>query len=148
MKIKWNWGTGIFIAILAMMTFVGFMVYKSFDYKINKVSEDYYERGLNHTQQMKRIENSRPHEAGFDVIYGSDCTVQFPELFKGKDVVGEILFFRPADYSDDKSFDIELDTLAAQHFALDNFLKGKYVVKATFESEGVEYYFEQDIIFN
>lgn len=148
MKIKWNWGTGILIAILAMMSFVGLLVFKSFDYKINKVSEDYYERGLNHSQQMKRIENSRPLEADFDVIYNEDCVVKFPNVFKGKQVVGEILFFRPADYSDDKSFNIELDTTVSQHFALDNFLKGKYIVKATFESEGVGYYFEKDIIFN
>lgn len=148
MKIKWNWGTGILIAILAMMSFVGFLVFKSFDYKINKVSEDYYERGLNHTQQMKRIENSRHLESGFDVIYDQDCRVKFPDAFIGKQVSGEILFFRPADYSDDKSFDIELDTTASQRFSLSNFLKGKYIVKATFESEGVEYYFEKDIIFN
>jgi len=148
MKIKWNWGTGILIAILAMMSFVGLLVFKSFDYKINKVSEDYYERGLNHSQQMKRIENSRPLEADFDVIYNEDCVVKFPNVFKGKQVAGEILFFRPADYSDDKSFNIELDTTVSQHFALDNFLKGKYIVKATFESEGVGYYFEKDIIFN
>jgi len=148
MKIKWNWGTGIFIAIVIMMTFVGFMVYKSFDYKINKVSDDYYERGLNHTQHMKRVENSRPFEAEFDVIYDQDCTVKFPEIFKNKNLSGEILFFRPSDYSDDQSFKIKLDTLASQHFALSHFLKGKYIVKATFDSEGKKYYFEKDIIFN
>lgn len=148
MKIKWNWGTGIVIAIIAMMTFVGFMVFKSFDYKINKVSDDYYERGLNHSQQMKRIENSRPLEAGFDVIYGDDCTLIFPDAFKGKAVSGKVLFFRPSDYSDDKVFDIKLDSDLSQHFTLDNFLKGRYIVKVTFEADGVEYYFERDIIFN
>lgn len=148
MKIKWNWGTGIFLAIVIMMTFVGFMVYKSFSYKINKVSDDYYERGLNHTQQMNRVANSRPLAADFDVTYENDCVVKFPKFFKGKDLKGEVLFFRPSDYSDDKSFDIKLDTTASQHFALKHFLKGKYIVKATFESEGVEYYFEKDIIFN
>ncbi len=148
MNIKWNWGTGIFIAIVAMMSFVGFMVFKSFDYKINKVSEDYYEQGLNHSQQMKRVKNSRSIEAGFDVLYAEDCTVKFPDFFKNKDLKGEILFFRPSDYSDDKSFEIKLDTTLSQHFALDNFLKGKYIVKATFDSDGVAYYFEKDIVFN
>lgn len=148
MKIKWNWGTGILIAIITMMSFIGFMVYKSFDYKINKVSDDYYERGLNHSQQMKRIENSRPFEDEFDIIYGDDCTVKLPDLFKHKKVEGEILFFRPADYSYDKRFKINLDTSGSQQFALDHFLKGKYIIKATFESEGIEYYFEKDIVFN
>jgi hypothetical protein len=148
MNIKWNWGTGIFIAIIAMMSFVGFMVYKSFDYKINKVSEDYYDKGLNHTQQMERVKNSRPLESGFEVIYTHDCEVKFPDYFKNKELNGEILFFRPSDYSNDRSFEIKLDTTLAQHFSLDNFLKGKYIVKATFDAEGVGYYFEKDIIFN
>jgi hypothetical protein len=148
MKIKWNWGTGILLAILAMMSFVGFMVYKSFDYKINKVSEDYYERGLNHTEQMKRIANSRPIESGFEVVYGADVMVKFPQFFKDKKTTGDILFFRPSDYSDDVSFEIELDTTLAQHFDLSHFLKGKYIVKVNCEAEGVGYYFEQDIKFN
>lgn len=148
MKIKWNWGTGILIAIIAMMSFVGFMVYKSTDYKINKVSDDYYERGLNHTEQMNREKNSTPYISGFEVINEHQCTVVFPAFFKNKNAQGEILFFRPSDFEQDISFDIELDTSGQQSFSFDHFKRGKYIVKATFESEGVSYYFEKDIFFN
>ena len=148
MKIRWNWGTGIFIAIISMMAFVGFLVHKTFDYKINKVSDDYYEKGLNHSEQMNKVENSRPFEEDFKVIYQDDCTVKFPAAFKGKNMEGKVLFFRPSDYSNDLSFDLKLDTNMMQHFPLDHFLKGKYIIKASFESEGKAYYFEEEIIFN
>ncbi|NPD46169.1 MULTISPECIES: FixH family protein [unclassified Lentimicrobium] len=148
MKIKWNWGTGIFLAILAMMAFVFLLVFKSFDYKINKVSEDYYERGLNHTEQMQRVENTRLYAQGFSVIYSNDCLVKFPEYFIGKKLEGQILFFRPSDFDYDRSFEINLDENGTQTFQLDYFLKGRYIVKVTFEHESVPYYLEEEIIFN
>lgn len=148
MKIKWNWGTGIFIAIVLMMMFVGLLVFKSFQYKINKVSDDYYEQGLNHTQQMNKVKNSSALNDDFDVIYSEDCAIQFPGFFKDKEVVGEILFFRPSDYSDDKSFNIDIDSTGMQHIKLDYFKKGKYIVKVNLEADQIDYYFEKEIVFN
>jgi len=148
MNIKWNWGTGILIAIFLMMSFVGFLVYKTFDYKINKVSEDYYERGLNHSEQMKRVENSRPYAHEFKVDYTDVCTLQFPTYFIDKEVSGEVLFFRPSDYSQDKTFEIAMDTNGRQLVSLDHFYKGRYIIKVTLSLEEIPYYFESDIVFN
>ena len=148
MKIKWNWGTGIFLALIAMMAFVGFLVSKTFEYKINKVSDDYYERGLNHTEQMKRVENTRLYAQDFEVIYAENCVVKFPNYFIDKKMDGQIVFFRPSDYEQDKRFDISLDENGEQAFELDHFLKGRYVVKVTFEVDDIPYYMEQEIIFN
>lgn len=147
MKIKWNWGTGIFLTILVMLGFLAFLVNKTFEYKINKVSDDYYEKGLNHTQQMNRVENTRLFSKEFDVIHTDVCTVHFPEFFKNKTINGEVLFFRPSDYSKDLSFPISLDTNCNQVFSLDNFYKGKYIVKATFDTDSIPYYLEKEIIF-
>lgn len=148
MNIKWNWGTGIVIAIILMMSFVGFLVFKSFDYKINKVSDDYYQRGLNHSEQMNRLENSKPFVNDFSIEYTDVVSIQFPSFFTHKPIEGEILFFRPSDYSQDKKFQVELDSNARQLVSLDYFLKGRYIIRVTLDSEGIPYYFERDIIFN
>jgi len=148
MKIKWNWGTGILLAILAMMAFVFFLVSKTFEYKINKVSEDYYERGLNHTEQMKSVENTRPYAQEFEVIYTDDCVVKFPSYFIGKNIDGEILFFRPSDFEHDKRFDIQLDGNGEQAFDLEHFYKGRYIVKVSFKVADKPYYLEEEIVFN
>jgi len=147
MKIKWNWGTGIFLTIVAMLSFLAFMVNKTFDYKINVVSDDYYENGLNHSKQMKKIENSLKLDGDLTIIYTDICTVQFPTFFKNKEISGEILFFRPSDFSQDKSFEIALDSNLQQNFALDNFLKGKYIVKVNVNCDSIDYYLEKDIAF-
>jgi len=146
MKIRWNWGTGIFLTVVAMLSFVGFMVNKTFDYKINKVSDDYYEKGLSFSDQMKRIENSLPYKDEFDVIHTDVCTVHFPEHFAGKKMSGEILFFRPSDFEKDQKFEIDIDTNGNQVFSLDHFYKGRYIVRVTIE-DSLEYFFEKDIIF-
>jgi len=148
MNIKWNWGTGIFIAIILMMSFVGFLGYKTFDYKINKVADDYYERGLHHSDQMNRVENAKPFADEFSVEYTDVCTIQMPHYFLDKELDGEILFFRPSDYSQDKSFKIDLDAKGQQVISLEPFFKGRYIIKVTFDSENKSYYFESDIIFN
>jgi len=147
MKINWNWGTGIFLTLVTIIGFLAFMVNKTFDYTINKVTDDYYEEGLNHTQKMKRVENSLPYNDDFLVIHTDVCTVKYPEFFKNKVVDGEILFFRPSDYTKDQSFVIKIDTSSQQVFPLDGFLKGKYIVRATFSCENINYFLERDIIF-
>jgi hypothetical protein len=148
MKIKWNWGTGIFLAIVAMLSFIGFLVYTSFQHEVNKVSDDYYERGLSHSEYMSIQERSRPMNAEFDIIYTDNCTIQFPQFFKDKKVSGNVLFFRPSDFNMDKTFVIEMDSSARQVITINEFLKGKYIVKVDMETDSLFYHFEQDIIFN
>lgn len=147
MKIRWNWGTGIFLGMFAMIGFIVFLVVKTFDSKINKVSDDYYERGLDHSAQMRKIENSLQYQPDFKVIHTDVCTVQFPSFFNGKKLDGKILFFRPSDYSKDLEFDIKLDSLGKQLFPIDHFYKGKYIVKSNFKCDETDYYLETNIIF-
>ncbi len=148
MKIKWNWGTGIFLAIVAMLSFIGFLVYTSFQHQVNKVSDDYYERGLSHTDHMNILERSRKLNNEFDVIYAETCIIQYPGFFKDKNVSGNVLFFRPSDFNQDQTFAISMDSSAQQVFPLNNFLKGKYIVKVDIVTDSLAYYFEKDIIFN
>ena len=147
MKINWNWGTGIFITIVLMIAFLAFMVSKTFEYKINKVTEEYYEEGLKHSEQMDRLINAKAYAKEFTVTHTDVCTIHIPDFFIAKKIDGNILFFRPSDYSKDLSYTIKLDTNNNQVFTLDDFYKGKYVVKANFSYLGDDYYFENDIIF-
>jgi hypothetical protein len=96
---------------------------------------------------MKKVENSIEFQDEFDVVHTDVCTVQFPEFFNGKTMDGKILFFRPSDFTQDTSFSIQLDSNARQKFSLDPFLKGKYIVKASFNCDGTDYYLEKDIVF-
>jgi len=147
MNIKWNWGTGIFLTLVAIIAFLAFMVNKSLEYKINKVSDDYYDRGIHHSEHMKRVENTIQYQDDFKVIHTDVCTVKFPAFFKGKVLEGELLFFRPSDFEQDRSFDILLDKEGVQTAELKEFIPGRYIVRATFSCDGVDYFLEEEIIF-
>ena len=97
---------------------------------------------------MKRVENTSLYAQDFDVIYSDNCLLKFPDYFIGKKLEGKILFFRPSDYDYDRSFDINLDGNGEQAFELDHFIKGRYIVRVTFEHDSVPYYLEKEIIFN
>lgn len=54
MKIKFNWGTGIVIAMVLFMTFILTFVYKSLtpQYTHDLVSEDYYKDELLYQKEI------------------------------------------------------------------------------------------------
>ncbi|MCK5776801.1 MAG: FixH family protein [Bacteroidales bacterium] len=147
MKIKWNWGTGIFLTLVGIILFLAFLVSKTFEYKINKVSDDYYDKGLNHSEHMNRVENSILYNDEFQVIHTDVCTVKFPTFFIGKEIKGNILFFRPSDYERDRVFEIKLDKKGSQTIELTEFLKGRYIVRSTFTCDHIDYFLEEEIIF-
>lgn len=147
MKIKFNWGTGIFITIVVMLSWLGFLVLKSLDYKINIDSSDYYERGLDHSTQMARIERSKIYKADFksDLI-GEEIIIQYPEFFKGKNLKGELWFYRPSDFELDKKIEVYNLDNNIQKIHSKHFTKGRYLVRATLSVDSLSYFFENEII--
>lgn len=147
MKIKFNWGTGIFIAIIVMIAWMGFLISKAFEYKINIDSDDYYERGLDHTSQMNRIERSIPYKDDLSVeIVGDFVQVKYPAFFKGKNISGELWFYRPSDYELDKKIAVSGEDNNMQKIHIQHFKKGRYILRITLEAENLSYFFEHEIL--
>ena len=147
MNIKFNWGTGIFITIILMVSWIGFLISKSFEYKINMDSVDYYERGLDHTSQMERIERSIPYESEFSVeIVGDYVQVNYPSFFEGKTVTGELWFYRPSDFELDKKIALSNQNNNTQKIHIQHFKRGRYILRATLNTDVLSYFFEHEIL--
>ncbi len=147
MRIKFNWGTGIFITIIVMISWLGFLVSKAFDYKINIDSDDYYERGLVHSIQMERIQRSLLYKNDFSVIQkGEFVTIKYPTYFEGKNMSGELWFYRPSDYELDKKITALNQNKNTQDIHNQHFTKGRFLVRATLQVDSLSYFFEQEII--
>jgi hypothetical protein len=58
---------------------------------------------------------------------------------KGKDIKGEVVFFRPSDESADFHDSISFDTSMIQRIPVEKFIKGKYVAKFFWKMDGKEY---------
>ena len=59
MRIKWNWGTGILIGIIAFMAFIIGLVYFSVQQNFDLVERDYYPKALEYQQQIRSEWNGR-----------------------------------------------------------------------------------------
>lgn len=147
MKIKFNWGTGIFITIIVMVSWIGFLISKAFEYKVNIDTEDYYERGLDHTTQMERIKRSIPYEDGFTIeIIDEYIQISYPAFFYGKNVTGELWFYRPSDFELDKKIALSNQENNIQKVHIHYFKRGRYILRTTLNANDLSYFFEHDVI--
>lgn len=61
---------------------------------------------------------------------------------------GFIEFLRPSDQSKDKSVTLKVDSSGLQFLRRTDFVKGLYRIRAKWNSNGISYYDERDVILN
>lgn len=149
MRIKFNWGTGIFIFIALFLLACGFVIFKSFQQKNDLVSEEYYPQGLEYQKQIDRF--AKANALSNPIIISEDkqdLLITYPVDLKGKDVRGEVIFFRPSDKNADLQDSIRFDTSMIQRIPLQRFIKGKYVAKFFWKMDGKEFAQENTVRLN
>jgi hypothetical protein len=145
MKMKFNWGTGIFIFIaLFIMVVVAFIIYTS-NLDINMVEEKYYDKELAYQDQIDRINNTTAltwkinikQEPGIMII-------QFPIQEPPLTPEGTLLFYRPSDPQKDFSIPLQLNDSSRQVIGIGAIDKGKWVIKMDWKMGGKDYYYEEE----
>jgi hypothetical protein len=140
MKIKFNWGTGIFIFIAFFLLANAVVIYFSFQQKNDLVAEEYYPQGLEYQKQIDRFAKTNALSGKIVISEDKDgLVILYPADLKGKDLKGEVVFFRPSDENADFQDSISFDTAMIQRIAVDKFIRGKYVAKFLWEMDGKEY---------
>jgi nitrogen fixation protein FixH len=149
MKIKFNWGTGIFIFIGLFLLVNVFVIYKSFEQKYDLVEEEYYPQGLEYQKQINRFANANSLSGKIEIEEIADgLLISYPHDLKGKKIKGQVVFFRPSDENADFSDSINFDTAMQQHIALQKKIRGKYIAKFFWTMDGKEYAHEKTIRLN
>lgn len=149
MKLKFNWGTGIFIFVSIFMAFILTLVYKCSEQKVDLVSADYYDKEIQYQKQINRINNSS--ELATQIVISSEngsINVQFPEAFKNSKLIGNITFFKPDNAANDFEVPLKLNESLMQSISSKNLAPGRWNVKVTYNDENKEYYAEQKISLN
>lgn len=144
MKINWNWGTKLFIAIVLFMSLIiGFVIF-SFNNDVNLVEKDYYPKGQEYQQRLNEIKNASLKRDFFKIEQLAEgVALNCPDLQAD---TASIYFFRPSDNKLDRIFDISSgDTIFM--FGNSGFKRGKYLLKVYWNSDNVGYYFERDFFF-
>jgi len=149
MKVKFNWGTGIFIFIVLFLLVNAFVIYKSFQQRNDLVEEEYYPKGLDYQKQIDRFANANALSGKIEIIEKDNkLEIKYPGELKGKKVLGLVNFFRPSDENADFKDSIRFDTSMIQRIPAEKFIKGKYVAKFYWLMDGKEFAHESTFRLN
>jgi hypothetical protein len=146
MKIKWNWGTKLFIwtalFMLVLMTFVFLSTKQTFFL----VEKDYYPKGLEYQQKIDKMNNTSQLEEKIKVDNNMTfILLTFPKIMQPENIQGTIVFYRPSDGDKDIGVAINPDSLSHQSIPTDDLIAGKYIIQFDYSYKGVDYYQEETL---
>ena len=146
MKMKFNWGTGILLTIiLFFLAVVAFFIYSA-NLDINLVEENYYEKELAYQERIDRIKNTEKLPEKIKInLADKTLTIAFPGIYKGKQPVGHVLFYRPSDQAKDFTVPLQLNDSALQVIDASRLDPGRYMIKIDWMMDGSGYYFEEAV---
>jgi hypothetical protein len=145
--LKLSWGKRIALLYGGFVLLIVGMMTICLSQKEELVSEDYYEKELAFQTKIDEMNNANSlSEQVTHTISGNDLIVQFPSQFLRKNVVGEIVFFKPSDSSKDYKTLIQLDKEGKQFISLDKLSKGMYKMTYSWKSNATNYQMEETIV--
>lgn len=147
-KEKFNWGTGIFLAVtlfvIATLSVVSYLI--SLDFYL--VSSDHYEQGVEYQetidgqQRVKNLEN--PVLVLFDEPNVS-INITFPKELRSDSLSGNITFYRPNDSELDRKYKLQIDEDGRQTIPVSDFEKGRWKLTLEWKQDSLIYIDEKNI---
>jgi hypothetical protein len=142
---KFNWGTGIFVFLVVFLLACGIFIYFAMNQQVNLVHKDYYEKGVDYSEQMKVNERSKPFAHSIKTsISNSTLTIKIVDSLAEKIDSGTVLMFRPSDKTKDISVQVKA---GASQLEIDksNLISGRYILKFTWYMNGEKYEVNQPV---
>ncbi|WP_417609408.1 FixH family protein [Owenweeksia hongkongensis] len=145
---KFNWGTGIALTLVLFAMLMGFMVYKAMQQDFDLVSEEYYADEL----VYQDIINQKTNALKLDGRAKLQMMDEQVFLMLPADLDGKIKSFEVQMYHEqeaDNDFNFEKKSTTENQFAVPfkTVSTGKWIAKVKLNCEGVDYYFDPEIVF-
>lgn len=138
---KFHWGHGISIFVVAFMTMILYFLISSFSHTTDLVATDYYQQEVNYQEQINKEKNAR--HLKIDMIIKSEgLHIQFPEAIDE----GVIQFFRPSDQQLDFDKPLKLTSEHLQLVDLQDITSGLWRIKLEWKQAGKAHFYEQSIV--
>jgi hypothetical protein len=147
MKIRFNWGTGIVLAMLIMVSGMIYLVSIAVRQDYDLVDKDYYQKSITYQQHIEKMRNNNAltEKIKFELSEAS-LKLTFPNLTTFQEYSGEIHFYSPVAEKRDMTLKINLDKNYVQNIDLKSLTKGRYTVKIDWNAGGTGYYQEEEIV--
>lgn len=146
MKIKFNWGTGIVIALIVMVSGMIVLVSIAVRQDYDLVDNDYYQKSINYQQHIEKVRNNEALAEKIQLNQSADTLkITFPNLGNVEEYSGEIHFYSPVAEKRDLTLKVKPDSGFSQIINLKSLEKGRYQVKIDWSVGKVSYYQEEEI---
>ena len=143
---KINWGTGIAITLAIFVGAMAFLIWISYQQRLNLVSEDYYPQGINYQEHIQKERNASALAENVSIeVVGENIQIKFPKTIVSETIKGTITAFRPSDNRLDKQYKINIDTNYIQNIPFSDLIRGLYTIKVDWQSDSTKYYFESNL---
>ncbi|HPF51178.1 MAG TPA: FixH family protein [Draconibacterium sp.] len=136
---KFTWGTGIFLFLVLFLAGSAAFIIFAARQKVNLVHKDYYEKGVDYSEQMKVNERSKPFANSFSLQNEADFFSVLIENALSENLdSGSMYMFRPSDSSRDITLPVTSGSSLVQ-FKKSDLINGRYILKFTWYTNGVKY---------
>lgn len=148
-KIEWNWGTGILIVIIIFLIVTISTTVFLMNQKVDLVSNDYYNKGIEHQKQIDRINRTNLMNDKVSIVLEKDfIRFSFPDKFYQSNYSGSVKLYRPSDSNKDFTVELKVDSSGQQLISTSNLLKGYWKAEVEWVQDSVDYYKESAFIIN
>ena len=142
---KFTWGTGIFLFLVLFLTASAAFIIFAARQQVNLVHQDYYEKGVDYSEQMRVNERSKPFLHALSVNSTNEFfIVSIEESLAEKIDSGTVLMFRPSDKTKDVSARL-LAKSSKMEFNKQALMHGRYILKFTWYVDGIRYEIDQPV---
>ncbi|MEP7106412.1 MAG: FixH family protein [Ferruginibacter sp.] len=141
-----NWGHKIIVVYAVFVAGMLLLAYKSSRQNIELVTEDYYARELVYQKKIDEAKRTALLSAPVNIKFSNhELNINFPKDFAAKEISGELILYCPSDEKRDiwRKFKVTDGTVK---ITVPGSNHGLHYVKINWDTEGVNYYYEQKII--
>ena len=136
---KFHWGTGILIFLILFLLAAGLFIGFAMRQEVSLVHEDYYEKGVDHSQQMLVEARSAQYknEIGTRIQEGA-LLIDIQNSLAPRMDSARFHLYRPSDskYDIQRPFDADVSPLIIPGEEL---ISGRYILKLYWTWEGLKY---------
>lgn len=142
-----NWGWGIFSAIVLGALAMIYLVYKASQVETSMVMKDYYEEEVFFEDMLNAQARTKALATSFEYFQTDDVLIlQFPkECLTYEISEGEVQIYRPSSSKDDVILPMDLDEDAQIVLNKNELLAGTYIVKANWYMDNERYNISESI---
>ncbi|WP_167617687.1 FixH family protein [Maribellus sediminis] len=136
---KFTWGTGIFLFLVLFLAASAVFIVFASKQQVNLVHKDYYEKGVDYSEQMRVIERSKPFNHSITINTDNDfLNVAIASELAAKIDSGSMYLYRPSDKEQDITASVSAHSSSVQ-FNKADLINGRYILKFSWYTDGTKY---------